>query len=101
VQLEGFHIRAAYLMAEKHKLKKGPHHRWVYPHSNNVLKECKMGTISHYIDVRRSTIFQYVVDWPVYDACRVGEWKRGSPPRLRWWAQKMYQDSKDADVADK
>ena len=24
--LEGFHIRAAYRMAEKHKPKKGPHH---------------------------------------------------------------------------
>ncbi len=25
-RLEGFHIHAAYRMAEKHKLKKGPHH---------------------------------------------------------------------------
>jgi hypothetical protein len=33
VQLEGFHIRAAYRMAEKHKPKKGPHHEWVYPWS--------------------------------------------------------------------
>jgi hypothetical protein len=35
--LEGFHICAAYRMAEKHKLKKGPHHEWVYPWSSNAL----------------------------------------------------------------
>jgi hypothetical protein len=55
--LEGFHIRAAYRMAKKHKPKKGPHHRWVYPHSSNVLQECSMATILHYIDFRRATIF--------------------------------------------
>jgi hypothetical protein len=31
VWLEGFHIHTDYLMAEKHKPKKGPHHGWVYP----------------------------------------------------------------------
>jgi hypothetical protein len=30
-RLEGFHICAAYCMAEKHKPKKGAHHGWVYP----------------------------------------------------------------------
>jgi hypothetical protein len=55
-QLEGFHICAAYRMAEKHKPKKGPHHGWVYPRSCNVLKECSMAAILHYIEVRRATI---------------------------------------------
>jgi hypothetical protein len=31
MRLEGFHICAAYRMAEKHKSKKGPHHGCVYP----------------------------------------------------------------------
>jgi hypothetical protein len=69
-RLEGFHIPAAYQMAEKHKPKKGPHHKWVYPWSSNALQECIMATIPHYIDVRRATIFQYVVDWPIDKACR-------------------------------
>jgi hypothetical protein len=56
-RLEGFHIRAAYQMAEKHKPKKGPHHEWVYPRSSNALQECSMATILHYINVRRATIF--------------------------------------------
>jgi hypothetical protein len=40
--LEGFHIRTAYRLAEKHKLKKGPHHEWVYPWSSDALQECLM-----------------------------------------------------------
>jgi hypothetical protein len=56
-RLEGFHIRTAYRMAEKHKPEKGPNHGWVYPMSSNILQECGMATILHYINVRRATIF--------------------------------------------
>ncbi len=47
-RLEGFHIRVAYPMAEKHKPKKGPHHGWVYLQSADVLQECGMNTITYY-----------------------------------------------------
>jgi hypothetical protein len=40
--LEGFHICAAYRMAEKYKPRKGPNHGWVYPRSSNILQECGM-----------------------------------------------------------
>jgi hypothetical protein len=56
-QLKGFHICAAYQMAEKHKPTKGPNHGWAYLFSSDVLQECGMATISHYIDVRKATIF--------------------------------------------
>ncbi len=79
-RLEEFHICTAYHMAKKHKPKKGPHHGWVYPWSSDVLQECRMTTILHYIDVRGATIFRYVVDRPIYDACREGEQKRRLPP---------------------
>ncbi len=62
VRLEGLHIHTAYRMAKKHKPKKGPHHGWVYLRSSNVLQECGMATILHYINVRRATILRYVVD---------------------------------------
>ncbi len=88
-------------MAEKHKPKKGPHHKWVYPLSSDALQECSMATILHYINVRRATIFQYVVDKPIYEACREGERRRGSPPQQWWWEQKMSLDDKDADGANK
>jgi hypothetical protein len=80
-QLEGFHIHAAYRMTEKHKPKKGLHHGWVYPRSSDILQECSMDTISHYIDIRRTRIFRYVVDRPIYKTCRAGVGKRGLLPR--------------------
>jgi hypothetical protein len=98
---EGFHIRAAYRMAEKHKLKKGPNHTWAYPRSSDVVQECSMATISHYIDIRRATIFQYVVDRRIYKACKGGERRRELPPRQWWWEQKMSLDNKDVDGANK
>ena len=51
--LEGFHIRAAYHMAKKHKSKKGLNHVWVYLQSKGVLKECGMNTILNFMGVRR------------------------------------------------
>jgi hypothetical protein len=100
-RLKEFYIRAAYWMAEKHKPKKGPHHKWVYPLSSDALQECGMDTRSHYIDVRRATIFRYVVDRPIYEACKGGEQRRGLPSRQWWWEQKMSLDNADADGANK
>jgi hypothetical protein len=79
-RLEGFHIRPAYRIAKKHKPKKGPNHAWAYPWSSDVLQECSLATILHYIEVKRATIFQYVVDRPIYEACKGGERRRGLPP---------------------
>ncbi len=73
---EGFHIHAANRMVKKQKPKKIPHHGWVYPRSSEALQKCGMATILHYIDVRRATIFRYVEDQPIYEACREGEWRR-------------------------
>jgi hypothetical protein len=60
-----------------------------------------MATMIHYINVCRTTIFKYVVDRPIYEACRGDERKRGSPPRQWWWKQKMCLDDEDADKANK
>ena len=79
--LEGFHIRAAYRMAVTHKPRRGPGQVWIYPRSKDVLNECGMGTIAHYIGVRQNTILEYVVNRPIYKACRAGVQKRGSAPQ--------------------
>jgi hypothetical protein len=97
--LEGFHIRAAYRMAKKHKPRRGPNQVWVYPATKDVLKECGMISVAHYIGVRRETIFQYVVDRPIYASCTEGELRRGLAPRQWWWEQKMCLDDEDADGA--
>ena len=78
--LEGFHIRAAYRMAKKQKPRKGPNHVWVYLATADILKECGMHPISHYIGVRWVKIFCYVVDRPIHDLCTAGERRRGSAP---------------------
>ncbi len=99
--LEGFHIRAAYCMATKHKPRKGPNHVWVCPAKEDVLKECGMHSILHYIAIRRETIFRYVVDRPIHNLYMAGERRRGLAPRQWWWEQKMCLGDKDADGADK
>jgi hypothetical protein len=94
-RLEGFHIRAAYRMAKKHKPWKGPNHVWVYPATEDVLKECGMHPISHYIGVRRETIFCYMEDWQFTPCARrvskEGDRRRGSGGGSRRcaWATKM------------
>ncbi len=40
--LEGFHICATYRMAKKNKPCQGAGYQWVYPKSEDVLKECGM-----------------------------------------------------------
>ncbi len=74
---------------------------WVYPATSDVLKECGMNSIEHYIGVRQETIFQYVVDRPIYVSCTEGEWRMGLAPRQWWWEQKMCLVDKDADRAGK
>jgi hypothetical protein len=59
-----------------------------------------MATNSHYIDVRRATIFRYEVDRPIYVACREGEQRRGLPLQQWWWEQRMSLDDEDADRAN-
>ena len=76
-RLEGFHTQAAYRMAVKHKPRRGPDLEWVYPRLQDVLNKCGMGTIAHYAGVLRNTILQYVVNHPIYEACRAGVQGRG------------------------
>ncbi len=55
-RLKGFHIRATYRMAKKNKPKRGLNWEWIYPRSEDVLKECGMKTMEEYILIRRQTI---------------------------------------------
>ena len=100
-RLEGFHVRAAYRMAKVHKPRRGLNQVWVYPDTEDVLKECGMHSISHYIGVRWETIFRYVVDRPIHTTCMEGERRRGSALRQWWWEQQMCLDDEDADGAGK
>jgi hypothetical protein len=98
--LEGFHIRAAYRMAVRHKPRRGPGHGWIYPKSKDVLEECGMSTLEEYITVRRQTIAVYVATRPILTECRQGERKRGAVPHRWWWEQQMDLDVIDATGSD-
>ncbi len=83
-RLEGFHIRAVWRMAQRHKPQQGPRKEWIYPKSEDVLKECGMKTIAEYVQIRRQTIAVYVATRPILQECRQGEQQRGAVPH-RWW----------------
>ncbi len=100
VSLEGFHIHAAYWMAEKHKPRKGPGKRWIIPKSKDVLEECGMRTLAEYIMVRPQTITVYVAALPILTECKKGEQKRGAVPHCWWWEQQMDLDGNDATGSD-
>jgi len=59
-----------------------------------------MGTVNHYIGVRRNTIMQYVVNCPIYQACRAGVQGRGLAPRQWWWEQPMNLNKDNAGVGE-
>jgi len=70
-RLEGFHIRCAYRMAKEHKPKRGPDRVWIYPRSEDVLKECGMKTMGEYILILQQTVAVYVATRPILDECRL------------------------------
>jgi hypothetical protein len=95
-QLEVFHIRAAWRMAQKHKPRQGPWKECVYPKSEDVLRECRMKSIAEYIQIRWQTIAVYVATRPILQECSQGEQQRGAVPHRWWWEQPMDLDALDA-----
>ncbi len=79
-RLEGFHIRAAYRMACRHKPRRGPGNVWIYPKSEDVLEECGLCTVADYIKTRWQTITTYVATRLILDKCRQGERRQGAVP---------------------
>ncbi len=55
-RLEGFHVQAAYRMAQVHRPKRMAGNQWVYPKTSDVLEECGMATMQPYIQKCRATI---------------------------------------------
>ncbi|KAL7425979.1 hypothetical protein ACHAXH_000192 [Discostella pseudostelligera] len=46
------------------------------------MKEVGLRSISHYVEVRRQHIFNFIVNRPIFDLCREGVRKCGSSHRL-------------------
>jgi hypothetical protein len=67
--LEGFHGEAAYHMAQVHRPRRVAGNQSVYPKMPDILEECGMATIQHYIQKRRSTIAIYIADRLILESC--------------------------------
>jgi hypothetical protein len=60
-RLEGFHIRATWQMSGLQPEKK-PNGSWSYPRSKDVLDAAGLHTIAHYMDVRRQTVADFIIN---------------------------------------
>ena len=58
-----------------------------------------MYPIAHYVEVRRQTIAQFIVNQPIFEYCMEGGRKHGSRTRQFWWEQPMDLDAARADAA--
>ncbi len=57
-RLDGFHICAAYRMAQEHRLKRNLDGSWTYPASSDVLEECGLCPMEEYVLQRRIWIME-------------------------------------------
>jgi hypothetical protein len=90
-QLEGFHICAVWQMSGLRPEKK-PNGSWLYPHLKDVLKAAGLHTITHYMGVRRQTVTNFIVNWPIWELCAGAVRRRRLPIRPFWWDQLMDLD---------
>ena len=89
-RLEGLYVKVAFQMTVL--LPKMTGGTWKYPMTKTILKAAGLHTIEHYVQVRRARITPWVIDMPILELRRSAERKRGTTPRLYWWAQPMELD---------
>ena len=90
-RLEGFHIRATWRMTGM-RPERNANGSWSYPRSKEVLEAAGLQTIAHYMDVRRQTVANFIVNQPIWELCAGAVRRRGSPIRPFWWDQPMDLD---------
>ena len=56
------------------------------------MEEVGLHTVEHYIDVRRQTIANFIVNRPIFKFCTEARRKRGTAPRQFWWDQQFDLD---------
>jgi hypothetical protein len=71
---------------------KKPNGSWLYPHSKDVLDAAGLHTIAHYMDVRRQTVANFIVNRLIWELCAGAVRRRGSPIRPFLWDQPMDLD---------
>ena len=62
---------------------------WTYPALEEALKKAGLYTIAHYMEMRRNTILNFIVNRPIHTLCQDAVRKRGTGNRQYWWEQPM------------
>ena len=65
---------------------------WSYPRSKDVLEAAGLQTIAHYMDVRRQTVANFIVNQLIWELYAGAMRRRGLPIRPFWWDQPMDLD---------
>jgi hypothetical protein len=71
---------------------KRPNGSWSYLRLKDVLDAAGLHTIAYYMDVRRQTVANFIVNQPIWELCAGAVRRRGSPIRPFWWDQPMDLD---------
>ncbi len=87
-------------MATVNKPKRQPDGTWVYPSKKDVLEEVGIKSIEEYIDIRRQTIANSIVNRPIFQLYEDAERQRGSMPRQYWWEQSFDLEEARAAAAE-
>ena len=56
-------------------------------------------SIAHYIEVRRQTIANFIVNRPIFGFCQGRRRRHGSAPRQFWWDQQFDLETARAALA--
>ncbi len=71
---------------------KKPNGSWSYPQLKDVLDAAGLHTIAQYMDVRRQTVANFIVNRPIWELCAGAVRRRGSLIQPVWWDQPMDLD---------
>ncbi len=71
---------------------KKPNGSWSYPRSKDVLDAAGLHTIAHYMDMRRQTVADFIVNLLIWELCAGAVRRRGLPIRPFWWDQPIDLD---------
>ena len=73
---------------------------WMYPSSKEVLETAGLYIVSYYIEVRRQTILDFIVNCPIFQLCTDVVRLRGTSNRQYWWEQLMDLGAAKTSLAD-
>ena len=89
--VEGFHNRIVRRLANRMpRLADG---EWHYPPISEAFQIVRIMPIQHYINARRATLRQQVIQRPIWRLCRNTPRTPGSSNHKMWWEQDMVEPS--------